>query len=122
MPFAPPRPIAPATSPLATFSSRMRVPPSIITAAASWRVRALRSAQDEPGSLGHLRAGQVGARDIMRLHGKVDDPGPGAGARSTSATKQRFFALGVHGRQHSDGRVRRVQWIPTRRLGRALGA
>jgi len=50
VPFAPPIPIAPAMSPFMYFSCKSLMPPSTITAAASWRIYPSSASQDMPAS------------------------------------------------------------------------
>ena len=64
VPFAPPIPMAPAISPLVYFSSNILVPPSTITAAASWRERSLITCQDAPAASA-TRAPETSAADTV---------------------------------------------------------
>jgi hypothetical protein len=75
VPFAPPSPITPEISPLTNLSSSIFLPPSTITAAASWRERSLSACQDAPAAAATL-APAVSApstscdfRDRSMIHG-----------------------------------------------------
>ena len=80
--------MAPAISPLVYFSSKTLVPPSTITAAASWRERSLITCQDTPAAPA-TRAPETSAADtVCDFMDRSTIHGVAPARASTLATKQ----------------------------------
>ena len=93
VPLAPPSPMAPAISPLENFSINILVPPSIITAAASWRVCSVSVCHDAPAAAATLAPAMSASstrcafKDRSRIHGVTP------ARASASATKRASLPL-----------------------------
>ena len=103
VPLAPPRPIAPASSPLVISLPHQFAPPSAITAAASWRERSLSVCQD--ASAAAATAAPVTSapsrtscdfKDKSTIHGVMP------AQASIVGDKASFLALGIQRRQYGD--------------------
>ena len=116
VPFAPPRPIAPATSP------RRDLVEQDACAALDHHGRGLLARPRVERRPGHAGGPATSAPvtcapgTVMRLHREIDNPGNRPRARQHVGDEARFFVLGVDGRQDGDRRAR-VAHVAPRQTG-----